>query len=95
MSKSTTEDENQIPLMNSLYSGVPDRLISDARDVKNRLYSIKTLPPSVSRTRVALPPDVSQDQYNQAIAELEETIGKVNVQINNQPLQDGWYMQHP
>lgn len=84
------------PHLSELHSGVPDRLTKEAADSKARLESNKTLPQSVPRKRhVPLPPDVNQTAFDSAITELKQSLGDENVEINDLPLVDGWYMQHP
>lgn len=95
MSTSTATAKGSIPDLGDKYSGVPARLAQEAIDAKSRLYSQKTLPDSVSRRRTALPPGISQDAFEQAIAELRQSLGRENVEVNDKPLVDGWYMEHP
>lgn len=42
-----------------------------------------------------MPPGVSKEAFEKAVAELRSTIGKDNVELNDKPLVDGWYMEHP
>ncbi|OQV03471.1 FAD linked oxidase, domain-containing protein [Cladophialophora immunda] len=95
MSDSASSAQGSIPDLTTRYSGVPSRLAQEAIDAKARLYSQKTLPDSVPRRRVALPPDVSREIFDQAVAELKSALGDENVQVNDGPLVDGWYMEHP
>ncbi|KAI0119686.1 putative vanilly-alcohol oxidase [Daldinia grandis] len=85
-----------IPSIKEKYSGVPVRLKQEAQVARDRLLSNRTLP--VSRPRkysVRLPPDVSLEDFEAAIKELRGAIGDGNVEVNDKPLVDGWYMQHP
>ncbi|KIY02775.1 uncharacterized protein Z520_01240 [Fonsecaea multimorphosa CBS 102226] len=95
MSNSASSTQGSIPDLTARYSGVPRRLTQEALDAKARLYSQKSLPDSVPRKRVALPPDVSRESFDQAVAELKSSLGDENVQVNDGPLVDGWYMEHP
>ena len=84
------------PLLSSIHSGVPERLVAESDRAKRLLYSNKTLPTSVPRRRgVPLPPDVSQTAFDTAIAELRQTLGDSNIELNDKPLVDGWYLEHP
>ena len=74
---------------------MPARLTQDAIDAKARLFSQKTLPDSVARRRTALPPGVSREAFDQAVADLRSALGNENVELNDKPLVDGWYMEHP
>lgn len=74
---------------------MPERLSQEAVDAKARLYSQKTAPDSHPRRRTALPPGISREDFKQAVTELRNALGKDNVELNDKPLVDGWYMEHP
>lgn len=95
MSSTTYGGKGPIPDLADRYSGVPSRLSQEAIDAKSKLFSQKTAPDSVARRRTALPPGVSKEAFQKAVAELQSTIGKENVELNDKPLVDGWYMEHP
>lgn len=95
MSTSTATINGSIPDLDKQYSGVPARLAQEAIDAKSRLYSQKTLPDSVSRRRTALPPGISRGAFDRAVTELRQSLGHENVDLNDKPLVDGWYMEHP
>ncbi|KAL7273524.1 hypothetical protein RUND412_003619 [Rhizina undulata] len=77
--------------------GVPERYLTKANTSKARLLSNQTLPESVPRKQETpvLPPDISRQTFNNAIAELKGTLGAANVELNDKPLVDGWYLEHP
>ncbi|KAK5174373.1 uncharacterized protein LTR77_001453 [Saxophila tyrrhenica] len=84
------------PLLSERWSGVPSRLTSEASTARTRLYSNKTLPHSAPRQRPArLPPGLSESDFSTAVKDLRQSIGAENVVINDQPLKDGWYLEHP
>jgi len=87
--------EGPIPDLATKYSGVPKRLITEAVDAKAKLYSHKTLPESAVRRHIRVPPGVSGEAFDAAIFELKEALGDGNIELNDKPLVDGWYMQHP
>jgi hypothetical protein len=84
-----------IPDLQSKYSGVPTRLSQEAIAAKARLYSQKTVPDSSARTRTRLPPGITKDDFERALAELKNALGNENAEVNDKPLLDGWYMEHP
>ena len=86
---------NAIPSLSTLYSGVPERLAKEAVATKQRLFSQRTTKDNIDRKRLALPPGVDQAAYDAAIAQLRDALGNENVQLNDKPLIDGWYLQHP
>lgn len=88
--------ESQIPSLNSVHSGVPDRLTKEADETKARLYSLRTLPDSRPRQNpVRLPPNTSREAFDAAITALKKTLGEKGVELNDKELKDGWYMEHP
>lgn len=95
MSDTLSSIANAIPSLSDIYSGVPERLKQEAVAAKERLFSQKTPYESHKRAKLALPPGVDQPSYDKAITELKQALGKDNVELNDKPLVDGWYMQHP
>jgi hypothetical protein len=89
--------ESPAPLLSDKYSGVPKRLAGEAKRAKKLLYSNKNVDESKSRSKEVpvLPPDVTREAFNAAIADLKNIIGEQLVEINDKPLVDGWYMEHP
>ncbi|KAF3937750.1 hypothetical protein ABW19_dt0203969 [Dactylella cylindrospora] len=87
----------RIPTLDEKHSGTPVRNIEEAKAAKARLYSNRTVPPSRPRQQEvpALPPDVDRATFNKAIGDLKRLLGDENVEINDKPLVDGWYMEHP
>lgn len=87
---------SKIPALTTTHSGVPARLKNEADAAKERLYSLKTLPDSIPRkSSVRLPPNINQETFDQAIAALTKELGRDGVELNDKPLVDGWYMEHP
>lgn len=87
----------QPPTLASKHSGLPERLLDIGTESKNRLLGKRTVPESVPRQGELprLPPDTTRPEFDQAIGELRQTLGDEHVQINDQPLVDGWYIEHP
>ncbi|KAK3986359.1 hypothetical protein QBC44DRAFT_352420 [Cladorrhinum sp. PSN332] len=85
------------PTLSSKHSGLPERLLKIGSDSKNRLLSKRSLPESAPRQQDVprLPPDTTRAEFEQAITELKAVLGSQNVDINDKPLQDGWYVEHP
>jgi hypothetical protein len=85
-----------IPKLSTIHSGVPARLSKEATAAKEKTYSLRTLPNSVPRrSPLKLPPGVTRDIFDRAINELRRELGKDGVELNDKPLVDGWYMEHP
>jgi hypothetical protein len=85
------------PTLATKHSGLPDRLLALGTESKARLLSNRTLPESVPRRGELprLPPDTTRAEFDQAIAELKQILGDEHVEINDKPLVDGWYVEHP
>lgn len=86
------------PILSSeKHGGIPKRMELDTKLAKERLYSNQTLPISVPRQREVprLPPNTTREAFDNAIAELKAVLGSENIEINDKPLVDGWYMEHP
>ena len=92
-------DLSSIPNLSQKYSGIPDRLLNDAKRAKTLLFSNRTdidvKPKDRNLETPRLPPDVSRDTFNHAITELRQAVGAQNVELNDKPLVDGWYLEHP
>jgi hypothetical protein len=84
-------------LSDNIHSGIPKNLEGDAKVAKERLYYNKTVPDSVPRERDVprLPPNTTRAKFDAAIEELRQRLGDEHVQLNDRPLVDGWYMEHP
>ena len=95
MTEKTSSLANAIPSLSSRYSGVPDRLVKEAVAAKERLFSQKTSYESSTRANLVLPPGTSQDTFDKAIAQLRTSLGQEHVELNDKPLVDGWYLEHP
>jgi hypothetical protein len=96
-SQSPFSDLPPTPLLSQQYSGIPKRLAPEAKKAKKLIYGNKSSDWSSSRSKEVplLPPDVTREAFNTAIADLKSLIGDQHVEINDKPLNDGWYMEHP
>jgi hypothetical protein len=91
-----TKFANDTPLLSQKHSGIPERLSKEAKEARERLWSNKTLPDTRPRQRaVVLPPNVTKDKFDAAVKDLRQQLGSASVELNDKPLQDGWYMEHP
>jgi hypothetical protein len=84
-------------LSDSHHSGISKRLSEAANASKARVYANKTESGVTSRKGElpVLPPGIDRDRFNAAIENLKRTLGSENVVINDKPLDDGWYLEHP
>jgi hypothetical protein len=87
---------NDIPSLDQVHSGVPARLRDDAIYAKKSSFALRTIPLSKPRQApLRLPPDTSREKFDAAIVALKKVLGEKGVELNDKPLVDGWYMEHP
>lgn len=85
-----------VPTLLEKHSGIPPRLLKTAEETKSKILALKTLPESVPRQKgLKLPPNTTLEQFTTAIKELKKELGDDAVELNDKPLVDGWYMEHP
>ena len=81
--------------------GAPERLKSLEEIIKKKIEDNKTVNLDGNPRKEALqdlpvlPPGISREKFNTAIDELKKIIGAENVELNDQPLVDGWYLSQP
>lgn len=88
---------SKIPSLNEVHTGVPERLASEAVLAKESMNALRTLSPAYQRKGELprLPPNTSREKFDEAIAALKKDLGPCKVELNDKPLEDGWYMEHP
>jgi hypothetical protein len=78
------------------YSGIPERLLNKAVREKSRLWQNQSKEFQTPRKRgLAIPAGIGRVEFVKALEELSQNLGKDHVVLNDQPLEDGWYMEHP
>ncbi|KAI0430324.1 hypothetical protein F5Y09DRAFT_307832 [Xylaria sp. FL1042] len=88
-------DSTHVPLLSERHSGIPERLLKKAQDAKAHVLSVRTKAQSTKQRTSVYPPGVEESVFDKAVEELREQLGSVQVVLNDQPLEDGWYMEHP
>jgi len=84
---------SRIPTLAESYSGIPERLLEKATALKEESFALQTLEISPRKTGVELPiipKGYSRSKFNQAIKSLCTSIGRDNVKLNTDSLDDGW-----
>lgn len=87
-----------VPILSESHpSGIPSRLLDAANDAKSRVRHNKTVSGVTLRhgELPVLPPGIQRDGFNAAIEELKRELGPEHVVLNDKPLDDGWYLEHP
>ena len=87
----TRKEFSEIPLLAEKYSGIPDRLLHKARDVKCMFLASNTVEKQCQRLP-AIPQGIQQDEFFRALDELSNQMGAENVEIIDKLLDDGWYV---
>ncbi|XXH01704.1 hypothetical protein Hte_008065 [Hypoxylon texense] len=89
------ESQSDVPLLSEKHSGIPDFLLEKARKAKVSVFETRTKP-KASRNRLpVIPHGVEEQVFVDALGELGKQLGTENVERNDKPLTDGWYMEHP
>ncbi|KAJ2987802.1 hypothetical protein NUW58_g4311 [Xylaria curta] len=89
------DDSTYVPLLSEKHSGIPEYLLEKAQHAKAHVLSVTTKIPSTRQRAPVYPPGVEESVFNKAIDDLREQLGSAQVVLNDQPLEDGWYMEHP
>ena len=90
-------DLPETPTLLEKHSGVPTRLVDQAKRAKSLLFSRRTKGNSTlsGLNSVQLPPYTTQEKFDDAIGQLKSVVGDEFVHLNDGALVDGWYMEHP
>ena len=91
---------SDVPTLPETHSGIPVYLLDKARATKAAVYQLKDnagANTSIPRRRAvpALPVGLNAKTFEVAIADLRSLLGSEHVEVVDQALKDGWYMEHP
>ncbi|KAI1505580.1 hypothetical protein F5X99DRAFT_248887 [Biscogniauxia marginata] len=89
------EATSSVPLLSEKHSGIPDYLLDKAKDVKAEIFDARTKAPSQRNRLPVIPQGVEEKAFFEAIGEIRAQLGPDHVEVNDKPLKDGWYMEHP
>ncbi|KAI1168518.1 hypothetical protein F5B18DRAFT_595420 [Nemania serpens] len=89
------DDSTYVPLLSERHSGIPEWLLEKAQQAKAHVLSTATKPQGTKPRTLAYPLGVEKGIFDKAVDELREQLGAEHVALNDQPLKDGWYMEHP
>ncbi|KAM7213819.1 hypothetical protein V8F06_010815 [Rhypophila decipiens] len=91
----TDEAQSQIPTLPASHSGIPTYLLEKAQRAKQAVFDTRTKGRNERQRLPVVPQGIERDVFIQALSELKHELGEENVEINDKPLVDGWYMEHP
>jgi hypothetical protein len=91
---------SDVPTLPETHSGIPVYLLDKARATKAAVYQLKDnagANTDIPRRRAvpALPVGVTAETFQAAMSDLRGQLGSENVEVADQALKDGWYMEHP
>jgi len=97
MDMATLDDLPETPILGTIHSGIPSRLLDKARRAKTLIYQGRTVQAITGERQLpVVPQGISRATFDKAIIELAQTLGSDNVEVNDKPPNDGsWYMESP
>ncbi|KAK0742065.1 hypothetical protein B0T21DRAFT_399912 [Apiosordaria backusii] len=89
------EADSAVPTLPESHSGIPPYLLEKATRAKNAVFAGRTKQVNERLRLPVIPQGISRDDFLKALEELKGELGGENVEVNDKPLKDGWYMEHP
>ena len=86
------EAQSDVPLLSQKHSGIPDFLLEKARETKASIFETRTKVQSSRQRLPVIPHGVEEQVFLDALTELGGQLGAANVERNDKPLKDGWYV---
>lgn len=90
---SDPEASSAVPTLSEKHSGIPQNLLDKAQKAKTLIYEGKTKSENSRQRLPVIPQGVSKVNFVEALEELGKQLGSENVEVNDKPLVDGWYME--
>jgi hypothetical protein len=90
---SSGEGTSKIPLLGEKHSGIPANLLAKAQKAKALIYGTRTESTNTRQRSVVIPQGIEKTRFLAALDELGGLLGQENVEVNDKPLVDGWYME--
>jgi hypothetical protein len=89
----SSENISNVPLLSEKHSGIPPNLFDKAQKAKSLIYETRTKSTSTRERLPVVPQGIERSKFFKALEELGRELGAENVEINDKPLVDGWYME--
>lgn len=86
------EATSDVPTLPGAHSGIPPYLLEKARQAKEAVFDTRTKPRNERQRLPVVPLGIERDVFLHALAELKESLGDGNVEVNDKPLVDGWWV---
>lgn len=93
MNSQLEEAQTDVPLLSSKHSGIPAPLLEKACAIKEDTFSQRTKPLNPRKRLPVVPKGIEESQFLAALDDLRGILGAENVEVNDKPLRDGWYME--
>ncbi|KAI0805304.1 hypothetical protein GGR55DRAFT_288411 [Xylaria sp. FL0064] len=87
------DDSTYVPLLSEKHTGIPKRLLEKAKEAKAHVLSVRTKVQGTKQRTSVYPPGLEEGVFDKAVKEIREQLGADQVVLNDQPLEDGWYME--
>ena len=84
---------SEIPLLSEKHSSIPLNLLEKAQKAKALIYETGTKETKTRERLPAVPQGIDKSIFIKALDELSYQLGTNNVEVNEKPLVDGWYME--
>lgn len=88
----TDEASSDVPTLQETHSGIPTYLLEKARLAKEEVFNTRTKQRNERQRLPVVPLGIERDVFLQALTELKGELGEENVEINDKPLVDGWWV---
>ncbi|KAH8899922.1 FAD-linked oxidase-like protein [Thozetella sp. PMI_491] len=89
------EANSNVPLLPGTHSGLPGYLLEEAQRVKNVIFETRNKPQNARQRLPVVPQGIEPDRFFEALDDLRGQLGAEHVELNDKPLRDGWYLEHP
>ncbi|TPX13388.1 uncharacterized protein E0L32_006118 [Thyridium curvatum] len=89
------EAKARIPVLPETHSGIPTYLLAKAERAKEAIFQTRTKPTNDRQRLPVIPQGIERDKFFEALDDLRKRLGAEYVEVNDKPLRDGWYMEHP
>lgn len=86
-------ETSKVPLLAEKHSGIPANLLTKAEKAKALIFETRTESVDRRQRSVVIPQGIEKTQFLKALEELGQLLGRDNVEFNDKPLVDGWYME--